>query len=251
MARTGTWVLTAGLALLAIGIFSAPKTGGESHERVQILPLTGITALNLNDLGVGAITLDQVDDLQLKHRDWHRYNQDVDDTIVTEINGEVLHLAQGKARSWISFELTVPVWLENFEGNSFSMQAMGFFRQLSLEGQRLTWIGGTGNRLEVKLKTARIDTRCATVTAPKFEFKRGTIEQLHVYAEEGTVILENIDQVADIELEIGPDVHIQARQRDLSRLRIVLLDVDPVASTMNRLLACQHDATSEDLDHEP
>lgn len=251
MPRTGTWVLAAGLALLVIGIFSAPKNNGERREHVQTFSLTGITTLDLGDLRIDTITLDWVDDLRLNYTHWGRHGQRVEDKVTADIKGQVLRLSQDQARSWISFNLSVPIWLENFRGDSFSVQAAKPFKRLSLEGQRITWGGGTGDRLEVKLRPEGTGSRCAEITTPEFDFKSGTIKQLHVHAQEGTVILANIDQVDDIELEIGPDVHIQARQRDLSRLRIMLLDVDPVASTMNRLLACQHDTLVEDPDYHP
>lgn len=222
--RTGTWLLMAGLDLLALGIVTAPKVEREARDRSLTIPMQGVDALDLESSGLDTIMLDAVPELTLNYQLWHRHHDIEEPLISSHATNGVLTLETNQGY-WHNATLTAPLSLKRVHGNDLSVSALQPAGTLRLEGSSVRWNKGTADMLDVHLHTSPRGCTQSSSTSPAFTFEHGKINLLRIHAHTGTVIFEYIDQVGDIELHAGPSVRVQARHTDLPRIRIVPLDI--------------------------
>lgn len=243
MTRRGDWVLLAGLAVLAAGLLNAPPRPAQGAELSQSFALDGVEVLDLGTVRAQVLTLGGADALVVRYPRWLRSGAAAAFAVRRPETG-VLRLQQQGDRSSGETTLAAPASLQLVRGDQLHIIATAPVTTLQLEGKALRWERGDANRLDVRLRPAETD-RCPTCSEPQFTFEAGAVQALRVHAVRGTVVLEDLDAVADITLELGPDARVSARHRDLPRIRIEPLDPDPADVSMLQLEPCRGEQSGD------
>lgn len=222
--RTGSWWFIAGLGLLALGIISAPHIGQDSDERAHVFLAADVSTLDIGSIHMDRIVLDSVRDITFRKKYWRNRKATEGEDVTSHLSDGVLTLKSAD-RYGHDFTITAPVTLGGVRGNMLTVSALRPVDSLRLEGTSVHWEKGTVKALDIHLRTRSSSSNCVQTRHPDFTFTHGMIEKLTIRAETGSVDLEYIDQVGDIELHAGPSVRVKARHTDLSRIRIVPIDI--------------------------
>lgn len=153
--RTGSWLLMAGLALLATGIVTAPRDAPpKSNQRSHVFSVTDVQAIDIGASRIDRIVLDNVPEITLDYRIWSPDRDTSEPSISSRASDGVLTL-EASVNRWGGATLTMPSTLGNLRSDDHlfvtARQPVGTLR---MEGQAVQWQGGDASMLDVHLRPA-------------------------------------------------------------------------------------------------